>query len=73
MTPVQRGTLVMGKWLAGVCLGLSIAVLSCLSFFPWRRPCSCSESLQAMFHYGPTKPCGSSSSWRPWPWWPGPW
>lgn len=52
MTPVQRGTLVMGKWLAVSALGLSIAVLSCLSFFPAQAMLR-SESLQAMFHYGP--------------------
>ena len=34
MTPVQRGTLVMGKWLAVSALGLSIAVL-------WMRQSSC--------------------------------
>jgi sodium transport system permease protein len=50
-TPADRISLVIGKWGAAACLGMLIAVLSCLSFLPaqWLLR---SDTLQAMFQFG---------------------
>ena len=52
MNPAPRGALVLGKWGAVASVGMLIAVLSCLSFLPaqWLLR---SETLAAMFRYGP--------------------
>ena len=51
MTPAARWSLVLGKWGAVACVGMLIAVLSCLSFLPaqWLLR---SETLAAMFQFG---------------------
>ncbi|MFO1218583.1 MAG: ABC transporter permease subunit [Burkholderiaceae bacterium] len=51
MTPTPRAALVLGKWGAVACVGMLIAVLSCVSFLPaqWLLR---SETLAAMFQYG---------------------
>jgi sodium transport system permease protein len=51
-TPAPRAALVLGKWAAVTCVGLAIAVLSVTSFLPaqWLLR---SETLQAMFRFGP--------------------
>ena len=50
-TPAARGALVAGKWGAVFCVGLLIAVLSCLSFLPAQMLLR-SESLAALFRFG---------------------
>ena len=52
MNPVQQIALVLGKWGAVAALGLAVALLSCVSFIPaqWLLK---SDSLQAMFQFGP--------------------
>jgi sodium transport system permease protein len=50
-TPAARGALVAGKWGAVFCVGLLIAVLSCLSFLP-AQVLLRSESLAALFRFG---------------------
>ena len=51
MNPAPRLALVLGKWGAVACVGMLIAVLSCLSFLPaqWLLR---SETLAAMFQFG---------------------
>ena len=51
MTPAARWSLVLGKWGAVACVGMLIAVLSCLSFLPaqWLLR---SETSAAMFQFG---------------------
>lgn len=51
-TPAERKALVAGKWAAVACLGMLIAVLSCLSFL-LAQGLLRSDSLQAMFQFGP--------------------
>jgi sodium transport system permease protein len=52
MTPCAHTALVLGKWGAVAAVAMLIAVLSCLSFLPaqWLLR---SETLAAMFQYGP--------------------
>jgi sodium transport system permease protein len=52
MNPVPHGALVVGKWGAVALLGMAVALLSSLSFVPaqWLLK---SDSLQAMFQFGP--------------------
>jgi sodium transport system permease protein len=50
--PASPWSLVTGKWGAVACLGMLIAVLSSFSFLPGQWVLR-SESLQAMFQYGP--------------------
>ena len=50
--PASPWSLVAGKWGAVACLGMLIAVLSSFSFLPGQWVLR-SESLQAMFQYGP--------------------
>ncbi len=52
MNPVPRLVLVAGKWAAVAAVGMLIAVLSCLSFLPGQWLLR-SESLAALFRYGP--------------------
>lgn len=52
MNPAPRLALVMGKWGAVASVGMMIAVLSCLSFLPGQWLLR-SETLAAMFQYGP--------------------
>ncbi|MBI3367710.1 MAG: ABC transporter permease [Burkholderiales bacterium] len=51
MNPAPRAALVFGKWGAAACVGMLIAVLSCMSFLPaqWLLR---SETLAAMFQFG---------------------
>jgi sodium transport system permease protein len=51
MNPVARLSLVAGKWGAVAAVGMLIATLSVLSFFPAQYMIQ-SESLQAMFRFG---------------------
>jgi sodium transport system permease protein len=50
-TPAARRSLVVGKWGAVFCVGLLIAMLSCLSFVPGQILLR-SESLAALFRFG---------------------
>jgi sodium transport system permease protein len=52
MNPVPHGALVVGKWGAVALLGMAVALLSSASFVPaqWLLK---SDSLQAMFQFGP--------------------
>jgi sodium transport system permease protein len=52
MNPASRAALVIGKWGAVACVGMLIAVLSCLSFLPGQWLLR-SETLAALFQYGP--------------------
>jgi sodium transport system permease protein len=52
MTPASRLALVVGKWGAVACVGMLIAVLSCLSFMPAQTLLR-SEALAALFQFGP--------------------
>jgi len=52
MNPASKLALVAGKWAAVACIGLLIAVLSCLSFLPGQWLLR-SELLSAMFRFGP--------------------
>jgi sodium transport system permease protein len=52
MTPASRLALVVGKWGAVACVGMLIAVLSCLSFLPAQSLLR-SETLAALFRFGP--------------------
>lgn len=52
MNPASREALALGKWAAVAAVGMLIAVLSCLSFLPGQWLLR-SESLAAMFRYGP--------------------
>ena len=52
MNPAERWALVAGKWGAVVCVSVLIAVLSCFSFLPGQWVLR-SDTLQAMFQYGP--------------------
>jgi sodium transport system permease protein len=52
MNPVARRDLVLGKWGAVVAVAMVIAVLSCFSFLPGQWLLR-SESLSAMFRFGP--------------------
>lgn len=52
MNPAPRAALVLGKWGAVASVGMLIAVLSCLSFLPGQWLLK-SETLQAMFRFGP--------------------
>ena len=54
MNPAEHGALVLGKWAAVAALGMLIAVLSCLSFLPGQWLLA-SESLAAMFRFGPAE------------------
>lgn len=51
MTPAPRTAIVLGKWLAVVCVATLVALLSCFSFLPaqWLLR---SDSLQALFQFG---------------------
>ncbi len=51
MNPVSRMSLVLGKWGAVAAVGMLIATLSVLSFFPAQSMIQ-SESLKAMFRFG---------------------
>jgi sodium transport system permease protein len=51
MNPASRLSIVLGKWGAVALLGMLIAVLSVLSFFPAKAMLQ-SETLQAMFQFG---------------------
>jgi sodium transport system permease protein len=50
-TPAARRALVVGKWGAVLCVGLMIAILSCISFVPGQSLLR-SESLAALFRFG---------------------
>ncbi len=50
--PMRRGALVLGKWGAVTALSLLVAALSCFSFIPAQWLIR-SDSLQALFQYGP--------------------
>jgi sodium transport system permease protein len=52
MNPASPVALVLGKWGAVACVGMLIAVLSCLSFLPGQWLLR-SETLAALFQYGP--------------------
>jgi sodium transport system permease protein len=52
MNPAERWALVTGKWAAVVCVAVLIAVLSSVSFLPGQWVLR-SDTLQAMFQYGP--------------------
>jgi len=52
MNSTERWALVAGKWGAVVCVSVLIAVLSCFSFLPGQWVLR-SDTLQAMFQYGP--------------------
>ncbi|HEV6968473.1 ABC transporter permease [Roseateles sp.] len=54
MNPVPHGALVVGKWGAVALLGMAVALLSSASFVPaqWLLK---SDSLQAMFQFGPVE------------------
>ncbi|MFY8085062.1 MAG: ABC transporter permease [Rubrivivax sp.] len=52
MNPASPLALTLGKWAAVSAVGMLIAVLSCLSFLPGQWLLS-SESLSAMFRFGP--------------------
>ena len=54
MNPGSRFTLVLGKWGAVAAVGMLIAVLSCFSFLPGQWLLR-SETLAAMFRFGPTE------------------
>jgi sodium transport system permease protein len=56
-TPAARRALVVGKWGAVFCVGLLIAVLSCLSFLPGQLLLR-SESLAALFRFGGREAAG---------------
>jgi len=51
LTPASRYALVAGKWGAVACVGMLIAVLSCLSFLP-AQSLMRSETLAALFRFG---------------------
>jgi sodium transport system permease protein len=52
MNPATREALVLGKWAAVAAVAMLIALLSCLSFLPGQWLLR-SETLAAMFRYGP--------------------
>ena len=52
MNPAPPSTIVVGKWVAVSCVGLLVATLSSLSFLPAQLLIR-SDSLQALFQYGP--------------------
>ena len=52
MNPAPHGAIVVGKWAAVSCVGLLVATLSSLSFLPAQWVIR-SDSLQALFQYGP--------------------
>lgn len=54
MNPAPHGAIVAGKWGAVALLGMAVALLSSLSFIPaqWLLK---SDSLQAMFQFGPSE------------------
>jgi sodium transport system permease protein len=54
MNPVQHLALVIGKWCAVVILGMAVALISSLSFIPAQWFIQ-SDSLQAMFQFGPSE------------------
>ncbi len=54
MNPARPGALVLGKWAAVACLAMLIAALSCASFLPGQWLLR-SDTLQAMFQFGPTE------------------
>jgi sodium transport system permease protein len=51
MTPLPRMAIVLGKWGAVACMGMSVALLSCFSFLPGQWLLH-SETLSAMFQFG---------------------
>jgi sodium transport system permease protein len=51
LNPASAWSLVLGKWGAVSAVGMLIAVLSCLSFFPAQRLLA-SDALAAMFQFG---------------------
>lgn len=57
MNPVARLALVVGKWGAVAVVAMGIAVLSCFSFLPGQWLLR-SESLAAMFRFGPQEALG---------------
>jgi sodium transport system permease protein len=57
MNPASRGALVLGKWGAVASVSMLIAVLSCLSFLPAQAMLR-SETLAAMFRFGPGEAAG---------------
>lgn len=52
MNPVSHGALAAGKWAAVSAVAMLVAVLGCLSFLPGQWLLQ-SESLSALFRYGP--------------------
>ena len=54
MNPVEHLALVIGKWCAVVILGMAVALISSLSFIPAQWFIQ-SDSLQAMFQFGPSE------------------
>ncbi len=50
--PAPRAAIVLGKWAAVTAVGMTIAVLSCISFLPGQWLVR-SESLAALLRYGP--------------------
>ena len=57
MNPPSRAALVVGKWAAVSTVGMLIAVLSCFSFLPGQWLLR-SETLAAMFQFGPREALG---------------
>jgi sodium transport system permease protein len=51
LNPAARLSLVLGKWGAVACVGMMVALLSCMSFLP-AQALMRSESLAAMFQFG---------------------
>ena len=54
MNPASRWSLVLGKWAAVAAVAMLIALLSCFSFLPGQWLLR-SETLAAMFRFGPTE------------------
>jgi sodium transport system permease protein len=54
MNPLEHLALVIGKWCAVVILGMAVALISSLSFIPAQWFIQ-SDSLQAMFQFGPSE------------------
>lgn len=51
LNPASRAALVVGKWGAVACVGMLVALVSCMSFLP-AQALMRSESLAAMFQFG---------------------
>ncbi|MCP5143315.1 MAG: ABC transporter permease [Gammaproteobacteria bacterium] len=54
MTPVRRSALIAGKWAAVACVGMLITLLAVGSYLPARLLIN-SETLRAMFNFGPAE------------------